>query len=383
MAGTATLNNIQNQQPNGAAPQQSQQAAALMPFIRASVDHVEQGATQTVASAAWAAALNQVFNVPSYGFLAEEWLTVTGSGGSGTATVAAAADAPWNLFGQVLFKDANGTPIIQLDGYAAYLARLLGGYKPWRPDQSTFGFTPIVTGANASGNFKFKLEMNEMFGPEGWGCLPNMDGSAIYTINLTLNGPSTFYSTAPTNVPNLSTLIEAICRSRPGNPDSYGRPTQQDPPAKGTVSYWTSQTFNVVNGNNTLQMNRVGNVIRNIFLVFRDAGGSRANADSTGITPTSFTLKKDAGLLLQMNTDTQRQRNYEAYGFDVPAGVIAFPFTLDPDGVAGHEFGDSYLPTAQSTVLQWIFQSSAAGTLQVITNDLVIAGNLYPASSGL
>ena len=384
MAGTATLNQIQNQQPNGATPMQSQPSAqALVPFIRASVDHVEQGATQTVAGASWATGLNQVFNVPSYGFLAEEWLTVTGSGGSGTATVAASADAPWNLFNLILMKDANGTPIIQLDGWATYLSRLLGGYKPYRPDQSTYGYSAIVTGANASGNFKFKMELNNMFGPEGWGALPNMDGSAIYTVNATLNGPATVYSTPPTNPPNLSTLIEMIARSRPQNPDSYGRPVQQDPPAKGTVSYWTSQTFNVVSGNNTLQMNRVGNVIRNIFLVFRDSGGSRANADSTGVTPTSFTLKKDAGVLLQENTDTQRQRNYEAYGFDVPAGVIAFPFTLDPNGTAGHEYGDSYLPTAQSTVLQWIFQSSAAGTLQVITNDLVIAGNLYPAIGGM
>lgn len=380
----APINQIDNQQPNGPTPNPSQSAApVLVPFIRASVDHVEQGATQNVAGASWAAGLNQVFNVPSYGFLAEEWLTMTGSGGSGTATVAAQPDAPWSLFGLVLMKDANGTPIIQLDGYAAYLARLLGGYKPFRPDQSTFGFSAIVTGANASGNFKFKLELENLFGPEGWGCLPNMDGSAIYTVNLTYNGPSSFYSTAPTNLPSIAGLIEGVFRSRPGSTNSYGQPVAIDPPAKGTVAYWTSQTFSVVNGQNTLQLNRVGNTIRNHILVFRDAGGSRANADSTGVTPTSFQFKKDAGILLQMNTDSQRQRNYEAYGFDVPAGVIALPYTLDPDGIAGHEFGDSYLPTATSTNLQLIFNSSAAGTCQVITNDVVISGSLYPAAAGL
>lgn len=380
----APINQIQNQQVNGPTPNPQESAApALVPFIRASADHVEQGTTQTLASAAWQAGASQVFNVPSYGFLAEEFLTMTGSGGSGTATVAAAADAPWNLFSLVLVKDANGTPIIQLDGYGAYLARLLGGYKPARPDQSTYGNTAIVTGANASGNFKFKLELEHMFGPEGWGLLPNMDGSAIYTVNLTYNAPGTFYSTPPTNVPSITGLIEAGCRSRPAATNSYGQPVQTDPPAKGTVSYWTSQTFSVVNGQNTLQLNRVGNVIRNHILVFRDAGGSRANADSTGVTPTSFTFKKDAGILFQMNTDTQRQRNYEAFQFDVPPGVIAFPYTTDPDGIAGHEFGDSYLPTATSTNLQILFTSSAAGTCTVYTNDIVIAGSLYPALGGL
>lgn len=380
----APINQIQNNQPNGATPNPQESAApVLVPFIRASTDHVEQGATQTLASAAWLAAANQVFNVPSYGFLAEEILTMTGSGGSGTTTVAAAADSPWNLFSQVLFKDANGTPIIQLDGYAAYLARLLGGYKPGRPDQSTFGFSAIVTGANASGNFKFKLELEQMFGPEGWGLLPNMDGSAIYTVALTYNAPTVFYSTAPTNVPNITGLIEAGCRSRPASTNSYGQPVQVDPPAKGTVSYWTSQTFSVVNGQNTLQLNRVGNVIRNHILVFRDASGVRATADSGGTTPTSITMKKDAGILFTANVDTLRQRNYEAFLFDVPAGVIALPYTTDPDGVPGHEFGDSYLPTATSTNLQLLFNSTAAGTLQVITNDIVIAGSLYPAIGGL
>lgn len=379
----APINQIQNQQQNGPTPQAAAVTPALVPFIRASQDHIEQGATQTLASGSWAASVNQVYNVPSYGFLGECWLTMTGSGGSGTATVAAAADAPWSLFSAVILKDANGTPIIQLSGYSTYLARLLGGYKPYRPDQSSYAYSAIVTGANASGNFKFKMELSEMFGPEGWGLLPNMDASAIYTVNVTYNAPSTFYSTPPTNVPSISGLIEAICRSRPANPDSYGRPVQQDPPAKGTVQYWTSQTFSVVNGNNTIQLNRVGNVIRNHILVFRDGSGTRSGADSSGVTPTSLTFKKDAGVIFQANVDTIRQRNYEAYGFDVPAGVVAFPYTTDPTGLAGHEYGDSYLSTATSTNLQLIFTSSAAGTLEVITNDIVIAGNLYPAPGGL
>lgn len=379
----APINNIQNHQPNGPAPQAPAATPALVPFIRASQDHIEQGATQTLTGTSWAASVNQVYNIPSYGFLGESWLTMTGSGGSGTATVGASADAPWNLFSAVTLKDANGTPIVQLDGYAAFLARQYGGYKPYRCDQSSFGYSGIVTGANASGNFKFKLEVSEMFGPEGWGLLPNMDASAIYTLNVTYNAPTTFYSTAPTNVPNISGLIEAICRSRPANPDSYGRPVATDPPAKGTVQYWTSQTFSVVNGNNTIQLNRVGNVIRNHILVFRDTSGSRSSADSTGVTPTSIEFKKDAGVIFQANTDSLRQRAYEAYGFDVPAGCIMLPYTTDPTGLAGHEYGDSYLSTATSTNLQLIFTSSAAGTLQVITNDIVIAGNLYPAPGGL
>lgn len=378
---SAPINNTINSQPNGPSQPQQAPAAALVPFIRASQEVIQQGNTQTLAAASWAAGFNMPFNVPSYGFLAQQYLTLTGAGGSGTATVAAQPDAPWSAFASVLVRDANGTPIVQLDGYGGYLARLLGGYMPARPDQSTFGYSAIVTGANASGNFKFKYEIEHMFGPEGWGLLPNMDASAVYTTQLTFNGPSSVYSTQPTNLPSITALIEGVYRSRPNAQNAYGQPNQVDPPAKGTVSYWTSQTFPVVAGANTLQLNRVGNVIRNHILVFRDAGGSRSNADSTGVTPVSLTMKKDASIILQANVDTLRQRNYETFLFDVPAGVIALPYTTDPTGLAGHEYGDSYLSTATSTNLQFLFTSSAAGTLQVITNDIVINGSIYPANA--
>lgn len=378
---SAPINNTINSQPNGPAQPQQTATAALVPFIRASQEVVQQGSTQTLAAGSWAAGYNMPFNVPSYGFLAEQYLTFTGAGGSGSATVAAQPDAPWSMFGLILTKDANGTPIIQLPGYSAYLARLLGGYKPFRPDQSTYGYSAIATGASASGNFKFKLELEHMFGPEGWGLLPNMDASAVYSTQLTFNGPSAVYSTAPTNLPSITALIEGVYRSRPNQQNAYGQPNQVDPPAKGTVSYWTSQTFPVVNGANTLQLNRVGNVIRNHILVFRDATGSRSTADSGGTTPVSITMKKDASVLFAENVDTLRQRDYEAYGFDVPAGVISLPYTTDPNGVPGHEYGDSYLSTATSTNLQLLFNSTAAGTLEVITNDIVIAGSLYPANA--
>lgn len=385
---TAPINNIVNQQPNGPAPVDSPtDTQALVPFLRASSDVTQQGATQSLASGSWAASATQVYNVPSYGYLDEAWLTLTGTGGvNGTKTVAGSADAPWNLFSAVTIKDANGTPIWQLDGYGTYLARLLGGYKPYRPDQSTYGYSAIDSGASGTGNFKFKMEMPMDFGADKWGMLPNMDGSAIYTVNVTYNGPNTFYATstgAPGTVPSIGGLIEGIYRSRPASPDSRGRPVQTAPNAAGTVQYWTSQTFSVVNGANTLQLNRVGNTIRTHILVFRDSSGTRSGADSGGVTPTSITFKKDAAILQQFNIDSQRQRNYECYGFDVPAGVVVFPYMTDPTGVAGHEFADSYLSTATSTNLQLLFTSTAAGTVTVYTNDIVIAGNMYPASAGL
>jgi hypothetical protein len=373
----ATANNAPANSQAGQAASQAQGAAMLVPFARAAKPHIEQGATQ--ASGTWSTLFQQQFAVPTYGYLSELDFTVTGSGGvNGTNTVTASADAPYNVFSNILLMDVNGTPIWNLDGYGSYLARLLGGYKIYRPDASTFGYTAISTGASGTGNFKYKVELPVEFAQDGLGCLPNMDASAQYRVNLTYTDPSTFYGTTkPGTVPGLSTLLEGRYRNRPAGADAYGNPQETQPPASGTVGYWTSQTFSVSSGGNTLQLSRVGNLIRNHILVFRYTDGTRANADANGTTPTVIEFDWDSGIRYLVNTDTQRQLNYEMYGFDVPAGVVAFPNAGGPNGLQGHEYGDSWLPTVGSTKLQLRFTSSAAGTLQVITNDFV------PGSAGV
>lgn len=382
-----TINNTQNAQPNtpavNAAQQSSGQAPAIVPFARAAKFHTEQGQSQVLAGASWTSGQVQQFQVPTFGYLSSLIFTETGSGGSGATTVTANADAPWNLFANVLFTDVNGTPIVNLDGYALYLAMTFGGYRNYRYDQSTFGFTAIATGASASGNFKYKFEIPCEFATDALGCLPNMDASAQYRVNLTYNGPSTFYGTAPTNVPSITSLLELQARTRPAATSMYGEPQSTQPPASGTVQYWTSQTFNLSSGQNTLQLTRVGNFIRNHILVFRDATGSRANADSTGVTPTTIEFDWDAGIRYKENVDSIREKNYLSYGWDVPAGVVIFPNTLDPEWIPGHEYGQQWMPTVGSTLLKLQFSNSAAGTLQVITNDIVPASNAVFAAPSM
>ena len=390
MPSMVTSNQIQNQQPNSpavqAANQQQSAPANVVAFSRSGKKHIEQGQTQNMASGSWAAGFTQTFQVPTYGYMSELILTLNGTGGvNGTKTVAGSADAPWNLFSNILLTDVNGTPIINLDGYGWYLARLLGGYKNYRPDQSSYGFSAINSGSSGTGNFLFKDEFPIEFATDGLGCLPNMDASAQYRLNLTYNGPNTFYagsSGAPGTVPSVSALLELVARNRPPATDAYGNAQATQPPAAGTVQYWTSQTFNIVSGQNTIQFTRVGNLIRNHILVFRDSSGTRAGADSGGTTPTVLEFDWDAGIRYKANVDTLRQRDYEAYGFDVPAGVIALPNTTDPTGFPGHEYGDEWMPTVGSTLLNLQFTTTAAGTLQVITNDIVPgSGSVYSAPS--
>lgn len=384
-----TQNQLQNQpqnapvQQNIAGAQQAQAPQMMWNFDKSAIQHTEQGATQSLLGASWTGANQQQFLVPVYGYMRELVLTLTGASGAKGASsiVAGGADAPWNLFTNINFTDVAGTPIINVPGYTAFLCRLFGGYKVFRPDQSLFGYTPLdgtANGGGGTGNFKFKEELPLEFGTDGLGALPNMDSSAQYRLNLTYASPSVFYngsSQQPATLPNISALLELRARAKPGTTDRQGIPQAQEPPAKGTICYWSSQTFTVNNGQNTIQLTRVGNVMRAHILIFRDANGSRANADSTGVTPSVIEFDWDAGIFHKVNVDTQRLLNHELYGFDVPEGVIVFPYVTGPNNLQSGEFGNHWLQTLGSTLLKFQFISSAAGTLEVATIDFVPGSN--------
>lgn len=387
-----TQNSTQNAQPNTPAVNAAQQSGSgsspqIVPFARAAKHHIEQGQTQVLTGSSWTSGQVQQYQVPTFGYLKSVFLTLTGASGANSSNnVQPAPDAPWNAWSNVLFTDVNGTPIVNLDGYALFVAMTYGGYRIFQYNQSQFGYTPVASGpgGQGTGNFKAKVEIPAEFATDGLGCLPNMDASAQYRINLTYNDPSTFYngsSAKPsTTIPSLTTLLELNARTRPPSVDMYGNPQATQPPSAGTVQYWTSQTFTLSSGQNTIQLTRVGNLIRNHIFIFRDSNGSRSAADSTSVTPSVIEFDWDAGIRYKVNIDTQRQLNYQLYGFDVPSGVVIFPNTSDPNGMQGFEYGQQWMSTVGSTLLKLQFTNSAAGTLQVLTNDIVPAsGQVFSA----
>ncbi len=347
----------------GQAPNSNPNAGSMTPFIRASQQKFVGGNTG-VSGLGYIANANGT--VPSEGYLEGVVTTVTASGGAGTTGVFA-ADAPWSVLANLALQDAQGNNIWSLDGYASYLASLYGAEFPFRADidTTTYQATP------ATGNFTFQLFLMQRFGRDGIGCLPNDNAAAAYKWHATTNTASSVFSTSPTTVPTFALNIEAIIRANPPAQDPFGNATVTTPPVKGTSQFWSSQTANVLSGSNTIQLTRVGNIIRNHLLVFRDSGGSRANADSTGVTPTTITMQINAANRYDnISVATLRNTAYRQTGIQEPAGVVPLLYTSDPTGFALSEYGDSYLVTTSSTNIQLKFTSSAAGTLQIITNDI-------------
>lgn len=405
--------------PVGQQKKGSAASVATIPFSRASKWHVEISNTQS--GIALTGANAQVFNFPvaSYGYLSAVFITVQLTGGAGGSSLVYFEDAPWSLLSQVQLSDVNGVPLHQLSGFHSYLQAKYGGYRPFAPDAIVKGAstdantaqtiissagTPsgILTGPNGlyysppsatTGNCKFILPIWLEFGNDGLGCLPNMDASARYNLQLTVAGspfvnnaagPFEVSGTAPTTVPTMTITIHILARSQPPAADMFGNQNSVSPPAVGTVQYWTAQTASgLANGQNTIQLTRVGNLIRNHILIFRNGTTNppRQNAETTDM-PSIFEFDWDVGQRYVCGLDVLRfWQAYISYGFDVPNGVIVLPDTLDPDKLPFSEYGDEWMGTVGATKLTLRFTTGAgSGSLTILTNDIVPAsGQVYQA----
>jgi len=372
------------QQKKGMAQRQTQ-----IPFARSAKYHTEQGNSDTgrVINTAQPGTVN--YPIPSYGFLTGVILRCDATGGSGTAAVYY-EDAPWAVIQSVALYDVNGSPIWgPFGGYQAFLCSKFGGYRLFGPDGSTAAFGPAAATAignnpvnyqRTSGQFGFSLPLWLEFGMDGLGSLPNNDASARYNLQVqyasaTASATGPVYTTAPTTYPTLNSQVEVQCRSTPPATDLFGNANSITPPAVGTTQYWSQQTFVQLTGAQTLQLSRVGNIIRNHILVFRDtSNGTRATADSADL-PGSIEMDWDSNIRYVQNTVTYRLQSYLTRGYDDAFGVITLPYTTDPDTLAVRELGDEWMATVGATKLTFRFTPAASCSLIVLTNDFVAASD--------
>lgn len=423
--------------PVGQQKKGAVQSVATIPFARSSKWHIEQSNVQS--GIVLTGASSQIFNFPlaSYGYLSAVFLTINLTGGSGAGTSNTFfEDSPYSMIQQIQLSDVNGVPIFQLSGFNAFLAAKYGGYRLFSPDGGIFRGAPFDTnaagaavgtpqqaaveggpvaslaltsnatnygaysfmpnGGSATGlNCKFVIPIYLEFGLDGLGCLPNMDASARYNLQVTVaGGIMTASNTGPFLVsgtvgtaPTMTINVEVLCRSQPPAQDMFGNMNSVSPPAVGTVQYWTSQTASGLStGQNTIQLTRVGNLIRHHILVFRNATtsvGPRGLGEVTDM-PSTLEFDWDVGQRYVANVSSLRYLNgYGVYGLGDANGCITLPNTLDPDKVAISEYGDEWLATVGATKFTLRFNpggTGSGGSVTVLTNDIVpSSGQVYQA----
>lgn len=360
------------------------QVLPTVPFIRASAEHREPAGIDVSRALTANDQDLGVFDVPAYGYVRSIVLLVQATGGAGTG-VAGAEDAPWNMIKSIALTEPNGAVIAQFNtGYDLYLANKWGGYR--HPVGSDPKLSPVFSAiAAATGNTTFLLRIPvELNLRDALGSLPNQNAAATFKLRVTLAGSAQVYSVVPTTLPTVRVRAYLEAWDQPES-QSAGQTNQVTPPAMNTTQFWSSQTYNVNAGQQTIRLTRVGNYLRNLILVFRRGGTSRVNGDADW--PDPFTLYLDTRPLDIVERNNFKNQMFERSGFGAAIaqeaaggldnGVFVYDFMHEFDGMLGRENRDLWLPTLGSTRLEIQGSFANAGNLAVLTNDVAIAGSVF------
>lgn len=370
------MNPATQHRPGNAEPavrEDGSQAAQplVVPFTRASERYGEPFVDTSQQIDASAHQLGP-FDVPSYGYLRHLVVEVSTSGGSG-GSAAAQADAPWSAISSIQLTDVNGAPIVgPLSGYDLFLINKWGAYLP----NSNPAADPYYSAVNGTtGHFAFMLRIPvEFVARDALGALPNQNAAQSYKLSLTLADETAIYSTSPaTTLPVARFRVSMECWAPPSETDkATGAVQATQPPAIGTTAYWSKYVGTVNASANTTRLPRVGNMIRNLILVKRDSSGDRADEFGDDLR-----VEWDAQTMFNRRLVTLQDQAYHAYGLAPDTGVLVLTNTTDFDGAAGDEMRDYYWQTGQATRLDLIYTASAAGSIDVLTNDVAPAGDIF------
>lgn len=355
----------------------------LVPFVRAAEEHIEPFLDINQILGASAVPIGPI-DIPAYGFFRGIFLMLQATGGVSSVTTAKTQDAPFAALDEVTILDVNGTPIYgPVSGFDTYLINKYGGYGGGDPKQQP-DFSDVVVGASASGNFTVLLWIPiEVNGRDALGSLANLNGASTYKLRLSIAPSSRIYTTAPnTTLPTVRVRAWLSAWTQPPAVDERGNANATLPPAHGTTSYWSKQTFNsAASSFQSFQQNRVGNYLRELIFTWRDGTGARVSTTF----PAPLELYYDSRLLKSYMQEIWRALMAGRNGYrgavdaagGLDTGVFVDDFAHEFDGRVGYELRDLWLPTSQNTRLNYQGTFGAAGTLQVLTNDVSPVGDIF------
>lgn len=360
-----------------------------LPFRIATLERADLIQTDSVTMTAAEQQLDRV--VPGTGFVYGFELDYNVIAAGNSATVAFTEDAPYIAASSVIYRDVNGE-IGNMDGFHYKLCARYGGWEPFNQESSTDTalWVAKVTGAGATGgSFRFKLKVPVALNRRTLlGLLGNQDRGQTYVLRANLGGSASIYSTAPTVLPPvvITRMYESYVVPNPVS--DTGAQQQVIPPFYQVVPFLTkSISSNIPVGGSAINhyLQRLNTTFRFLILVFRSGAGTTPRATAESNMPTNITLKIGNQTIFTEPTWYRREKMYDRYGFDAPAGVLVYDFLHDFSERAGAELGHDWYWTQQLAEAQFIitypsgFGSNAANSLTILTGDMVVpAGlNLY------
>lgn len=364
---------------------------AVVPFIRASAEHVEPSGIDVTRTMTANGQNLGVFDVPAYGYVRSLYILVEATGSDDASTggsdAALAEDGPFNVLQDVALTEPNGAVIAQFNsGYEVYLANKWGGYRKNSDPKLAPNYT-ANSGDDGDFSFGFRIPI-ELSGRDGLGSLPNQNAAATFKLRLNMAGSGTVYSSAPGDtLPDVRVRVFLEAWDQPES-SMAGAANQTTPPAMNTTQFWSSQVYNVSSGEQTIRLTRVGNYIRNLVFILRDDESTPVRSGGETEWPDPVRLYLDTRPVLSLADSYWDHVMYERSGFGdvslakddaggLDSGVRVLDMTHEFDGTLGYENRDLWLPTIGSTRLEVQGNFGGSGTLTVLTNDVAIAGPVF------
>jgi hypothetical protein len=356
-------------------PQTTAINTAGAPFVRLSRDAKAVGFKVT---SAFGGVIQQGINAKG-GYFKHLILTVAATGGTSTAAVVAAADAPWSVIQTLSVSDSFGQPIIFCDGFGLYLINKYSGQcgQGLQSDvKNLASYSAIQTASGTgAGNWSFKIFIPFELDAAGYCSLVSMNASATPNINIQLAASSAVYTTAPTTLPNVITVTM--------RPNFWAAPIEDTsiaPPDVGATAQWSMAPGpeGVASGAQTfVHIPNVGRWFHTLILVLRDSANVRQ--DYYPLNDLTLTLD-GVPIYVEEFADRVDDMQRMTLGISRDTGVIAYTFRQSVETIIGNaDTHDVMLPTTPATDLTigGTFQSVASAPATITG----YAGQLAPKNA--
>lgn len=313
--------------------------------------------------------------------------TLTNTGGAPTFK----PDAPFNLIQNITFKNAAGQNLVSpLTGYEWYIQNKYLGLGAGITSAAGRVADPKIgrqysavatTGTHFFLDIPIGLDQSSALGT-----IPALAGNRNYQLEISFAALSTIFGgTVPTSA-SISVDATAIYWDVPSAGTPGGVAQADEPFGAGTLGLIMKDNPLVAPGEQMTRLSNVGNVLRCITFIARDATGARVDADWPSIAEL---FVDNAPMLRYKKTEWQddmvRQYQYDAAALDAPGGldtgVYVIPFHLFAGGTNGdvNNPRSQYMATLDSTQLQlkgygW---GSNISQLAIITHSITSPNAQY------
>ena len=360
---------------NGAPAQQGQ---AVVPFVVGS-NLYREAPFDTFVQALDANAHERVLNITPGGFLRGVILQVTSAGGVLGAGVLA-ADAPWSVFSSIALEDISGGPVLYpMTGFAAMIKQKF--FQPWEGDPSKrAGFSNTI---NPSFTLRLSIELRDTL------CvLANTDARAQYRLRYTVAPSTQVYSAAPTTPATLTINASIAVWAQPDAHDLLGNGIEQIPAGLNASRFIMHELPTLNAGSTVLRHSLMGNEVRCIGWIVRNSLGARVDLTDANAGALDFRLDnrrlwkmRPSQIVEEMGWFYEQLANGS---WTRDTGVYIIPRFRD----VGNLKGEYWLQTVEQSLLQLELSGSdlganAPGTIEIIYDELAVAGALPPELEGI